>query len=158
MQWFSIFLMLQDFNTAPHIVVTSRSTIKILHSCNFTIAMDHSVNIWYAENWQPTGWEPLPQTDLRSLSYLMDIRMCTSQGTVQNDITSVVGIFSNWNQEKSSRASMLPSGPDKSLGSMYSSLSPSQLSLFSITAPYKSMLYVRHCLHFHLLKHPLFPT
>ena len=61
----------------------------------------------------------------------MDIRMCMSQGAVENDITSVMDIFSNWDQKKSSRASMWPFGPDKSVGSRYSSPYPSQLALFN---------------------------
>ena len=68
--WFSGFLMLQLFNTIPHVVVTP--TINLLlflhHHCNFAI-MNHKVNIWYLNllkgffdtpnrSW-PIGWELL---------------------------------------------------------------------------------------------------
>lgn len=62
------------------------------------------------------------------------------------------GIFSNGNQEKSNRVSMWPS-----VCSPHLSTSPSQLALSSVTATYKSMLYVNHCLQCSLLKHTLFP-
>jgi hypothetical protein len=48
-QWFSTFLMLQPFNTAPHGVVTP-PTIRLfllrLRSCNFATVVSHNVNIY----------------------------------------------------------------------------------------------------------------
>ena len=46
-QWFPTFLMLQLFNTVPHVVLTP--TIKIfsllLYYCNFSTVVNHNVNI-----------------------------------------------------------------------------------------------------------------
>jgi hypothetical protein len=46
-QWLSTFLMLQPFNTVPHVVVTPNQKLfsLIFHNCNF--AMDHNVNICF---------------------------------------------------------------------------------------------------------------
>jgi hypothetical protein len=48
--WLSTFLMLQPFNTVPHVVVTPNHIIisLLLHIYNFLIVMSNSVNIWYA--------------------------------------------------------------------------------------------------------------
>jgi len=48
-QWFSIFLMLQPFNTIPHVIETPLPDPKIilllLLSYNFASVLNHSVNI-----------------------------------------------------------------------------------------------------------------
>ena len=46
-QWFSTFLLLQLFNTVPHVVVTLNHKIVSLplHSCNFATVMSCNVNI-----------------------------------------------------------------------------------------------------------------
>lgn len=68
-QWFSTFIMLRPFNTAPHVVVIPKHKVisLLLHKSNFAIVMDHNVNIWYAGDlimWPlkgswPIDWEPL---------------------------------------------------------------------------------------------------
>ena len=42
-QWFSTFLILRPFNTAPHVVVTPTHKIFLflLHNCNFATVMNH---------------------------------------------------------------------------------------------------------------------
>ena len=46
-QWFSTFLMLQPYKTAPQIVVTSnhKSVLFVFHNCNFATVMNQNVNI-----------------------------------------------------------------------------------------------------------------
>lgn len=45
-QWLSAILMMQPFNTAPHVVTpTIKLFLSLLHDCNFTTVMNHSVNI-----------------------------------------------------------------------------------------------------------------
>jgi hypothetical protein len=49
---FSALLMLQPFNTGPHVVLTPHHKIisLLLHNWNFATVLNHNVNIWYAEN------------------------------------------------------------------------------------------------------------
>jgi hypothetical protein len=46
-QWFSVFLMMQPFNTVLHVVVTLNYNIisLLILNCNFTTIMNNNVNI-----------------------------------------------------------------------------------------------------------------
>lgn len=48
-QWFSAFLMLWSFNTAPHVVVapTIKLFLLLLCNCNLSTVMNCNVDIWY---------------------------------------------------------------------------------------------------------------
>jgi hypothetical protein len=69
-QWFSTFLMLQPFNTVPHVVVTIpqiKLFLLLLHNYNLATITHHNVNILYTEyRWYATPCPP-PQRVCNSL-------------------------------------------------------------------------------------------
>jgi hypothetical protein len=70
-RWLSVFLMLQPFNTVPHVMLSLDDNIilLLLHNCNFASGMNCNVNFWYAEYLM---WDPKRVTTHRLRNAALD--------------------------------------------------------------------------------------